>query len=330
MELRELARLNGGYVESRILHAGVTLGLFDVLEDRGRTADDVARAAGTDPRATEVLLNAMVPLRLVRKDGELFRATDASRTLLRSDAPGSYAGHVRYDAALWQLWDGLSETVRRGTPAPAPNRLQGSADATARWIDGRASLAQARGDARVLAESITLEDATRLLDVAAGPGLTAVELCRRHPALTIALLDLPGTLVETSRHLATVEPATRDRIALVAGDWRHDPWPTPVDLVLLADVVRGEDEATNRALVRAAWSALAPGGRLLIKDHVLDESGTSPAAGALASVAMLLYTGGRAYAFADLRAWCLDAGFQSVETDVLPPGLSASLVVARK
>jgi hypothetical protein len=38
MEFRELARINGGYAEARILQAAVTLGLFDQLDAAGRSA----------------------------------------------------------------------------------------------------------------------------------------------------------------------------------------------------------------------------------------------------------------------------------------------------
>src|SRR5262249_32837168 len=76
MEFRELARINGGYAEARILHSAVTLGLFDQLDPAGRSADAIAVAAGTDARATNLLLNALVAMRLVRKDGDLFKETE--------------------------------------------------------------------------------------------------------------------------------------------------------------------------------------------------------------------------------------------------------------
>ena len=69
---------------------------------------------------------------------------------------------------------------------------------------------------------------------------------------------------------------------------------------------------------------------MLIKDHVTDESGTSPAPAAIFSIAMLLFTRGRDYAYAEIRDWLVAAGFTRVEADVLPPGLISTLVVAYK
>ncbi len=328
MEFRELARINGGHVESRILHAAVTLGLFDRLDAAGRSAGAIAGAAGTDARATELLLNALVAMRLVRKDGDLFKDTEVARTYLTSASPTSYAGFVRFDAALWPLWENLAETVRTGTPARDPDMFQSSPEDTARFIDAMASLVTARGDARVLAETLDLRGVRRVLDVGGGPGTYAIEMVRRHPELRATVFDLPGTLAITRRHVEASGLA--DRIELVAGDYLRDPLPAGHDLVFLSNVIHGEDEETNRGLMRKIHTALAPGGRVMIKDHVTDESGTSPAPAAIFSVAMLLFTRGRDYAFAEIRDWLTAAGFARVEADVLPPGLISTLVVAFK
>jgi SAM-dependent methyltransferase len=328
MEFRELARINGGCAEARILQAAVTLGLFDRLDTAGRSAAAIAGAAGTDARATELLLNALVAMRLVRKDGDLFKETAVSKTYLTRASPTSYACLVRFDAWLWSLWGELAETVRTGEPARDPDMFQSSPEDTERFIEAMASIVQARGDARVLADTLDLGGVRRLLDVGAGPGTYAIELCRRHPELRATIFDLPGTLAITRRHVDASGVA--DRIELVAGDYLRDPLPGGHDLVFLSNVVHGENEDTNRALMRKIHAALPPGGRLMIKDHVTDESGTSPAPAAIFSIAMLLFTRGRDYAFAEIRDWLAAAGFTRVEADVLPPGLISMLVVGHK
>ena len=328
MEFRELARINGGYAEARILHAAVTLGLFDRLDAAGRTAAAIAAAAGTDARATELVLNALVAMRLVRKDGDRFKETEVAKTYLTTAAPTSYAGFVKFDAALWSLWGNLAETVRTGKPARDPDMFQSSPEDTARFIDAMASIVTARGDARVLAETLDLRGVGRLLDVGAGPGTYTIELCRRHPDLRATIFDLPGTLAVTRRYVDA--SGLGARIELAAGDYLRDPLPTGHDLVFLSNIIHGEDEETNRALMRKIHGALAPGGRVMIKDHVTDESGTSPAPAAIFSIAMLLFTRGRDYAFAEIRDWLVAAGFARVEADVLPPGLISTLVVGHK
>jgi len=328
MEFRELARINGGYAEARILHTAVELGIFDALDASGHTATELATRLDTDSRATELLLNALVAMRLVRKSRDTFRETDVSRTMLASEAPASYADMVRFDAALWPLWDQLPDTVRRGTPAREPDAFQSNADDTARFIQAMDSLVRARGDAGVMADHLDLDGATHLLDVGSGPGTYPIELCQRHPHLAATIADLPGTLEVTRKYVAA--SGMEDRITLVPCDYRRDPLPSGCDVALLSNVIHGEDEATNRALMRRVFDALTPGGRILIKDHITDDSGTSPAVAAIFSVTMLLFTRGRDYSFPEVREWLVEAGFDRVEVDALPPGLVSSLVVAYK
>ena len=328
MEFRELARINGGYAEARILHTAVTLGLFDALDASPRSAVEIAARLETDPRATELLLNALVAMRLVRKQRDAFQETDTSRTLLASDAPTSYADMVRFDAALWPLWERLPETIRRGTPAREPDAFQTSPGDTRRFIAAMDSLVRSRGDARVMAERLDLEGVTRLLDVGSGPATYPIELCRRHPDLTATIADLPGTLEVTRAYVAA--SGLEDRITLVPCDYRHDPLPGGHEIVFLSNVIHGENEATNRMLMRRVYEALVPGGRVLIKDHITDESGTSPAVAAIFSITMLLFTHGRDYSFPEVREWLVEAGFARVEVDALPPGLVSSLVVGLK
>lgn len=328
MEFRELARINGGHAESRILHAAVTLGVFDALDAAGHGVAEIAARLGTDPRATEILLNALVAMRLVRKEKDRFVETETSRTFLASDAAAPYAAMVRFDALQWPLWERLAETVRTGRPARDPDAFQSSPADTTVFIEAMDGLVRARGDARVLAERLDLGGVRRLLDVGSGPGTYPIELCRRHPNLAVTIADLPGTLEVTRRHVAAA--GLEDRIRLVPCDYRRDALPAGHDLVFLSNVVHGEDETTNRALLRKVHAALEPGGRVLIKDHVTDESGTSPAVAAIFSVTMLLFTHGRDYSFAEIRDWLTEAGFARVEMDALPPGLISSLVVAWK
>jgi SAM-dependent methyltransferase len=328
MEFRELARINSGYAESRILHAAVTLGVFDALDATGHTAAEVAGRLDTNPRATELLLNALVAMHLVRKEKDRFTATAVTRAFLTSGSPTPYAAMVRFDAMQWPFWERLAETVRSGEPARPPDAYQTAPEETRRFIDAMDGLVKARGDARVLAEHLELGDVRRLLDVGAGPGTYPIELCRRHPHLLVTIFDLPGTLAVTREHVAA--SGLEDRIHLVAGDYRRDPLPGANDLVFLSNVIHGEDEATNRDLMRKVYGALAPGGRVLIKDHITDESGTSPTPAAIFSITMLLFTRGRDYSYAEVRDWLVTAGFARVEVDALPPGLISSLVVGHK
>jgi len=64
MDFSQLIGLAGGYAEARAIQAAVEIGLFDALED-SKDAEDVARTIHCDPRATELLLDALVAVGLM-------------------------------------------------------------------------------------------------------------------------------------------------------------------------------------------------------------------------------------------------------------------------
>ena len=71
------------------------------------------------------------------------------------------------------------------------------------------------------------------------------------------------------------------------------------------------DEA--RGILQKARAALVPGGRILIRDHVLSADRTQPASGALFALNMLACTnGGNCYTLADITETLERAGFARV------------------
>ncbi|MGH7873673.1 MAG: methyltransferase, partial [Candidatus Binatia bacterium] len=139
----------------------------------------------------------------------------------------------------------------------------------------------------------------------------------------------PATLKITERFVRAA--GLSDRITLIPGDYRSDPIPGSYDLILLSNIIHGENFEKNAALLNKLAKNVRPRGRLVVKDHILDEDHAHPPAGAIFSLLMLLTTdGGRCYSFAEVAAWMKAAGLAQVRQIDLPPPLTSSLVVAVK
>ena len=325
-----LAAIAGGYAEARILQAAVALGVFDALRERpDADAATVAEAIGADGRATGLLLDALAVLGLLERVKRRFRLNHLSATYLTSGAPRDFTGMVRFDALSWDAWGKLEDAVRTGSPARVPDMYQNDEAETAIFIEAMDSLVRARGDAEVTADALDLGGARRLLDVGPGPATYPIALCRRYPALRATLYDLPGTLRITERYVHGSEVA--DRIECVAGDYRTEPIPGGYDMVFLSNIIHGEDEASNEALAAKLSESLDSGGRLVIKDHILEGGRAETDTGTVFSLLMLLTTdGGRCYTLDEVRGWLERAGLVDVARVELPPPLTSSLVVGRK
>ena len=101
----------------------------------------------------------------------------------------------------------------------------------------------------------------RALDLACGEGRNALWLARR--GWQVTALDFSAVAVERGRRLAADLPLARPVTWQVA-DVLTAELP-PVDLAVLAYLQLVEDE--RRTAVRRAWTALDPGGTLLVVAH---------------------------------------------------------------
>jgi len=329
MDFSELSRLASGHAEARIVQTAVSLGVFDIIGNRGSEAAAVAASVAADPRATELLLNALVALGLLKKENSRFSLTEVSAAYLVRDSAEFFGDMILFDASLWDCWGDLEKAVRSGKPVRVPDMYQGDPQATGRFIRAMHSLVQARGDAEILIEKLDLGKARDLLDVGSGPGTYPIYLCRKFPGLRATIFDLPGTLKITGRFVA--ESGLKDRITLLAGDYRNDPIPGRYQAVLLSNIIHGEGSEENPRLMAKLYRCLDPGGKVVIKDHILDDSLIHPPVGAIFSLLMLLTTEhGRCYSFNEVRSWLEAAGFRQISQIPLPYPLNSSLVIAEK
>jgi SAM-dependent methyltransferase len=329
MNFPDLMSLASGHVEARIVQTAVELGIFDALEASPLAAETIATSRKLNPQAAELLLNALASLKLLNKQAEIFSLADISKRYLLLSSPNYVGGMIRFDSSLWHCWEKLPDAIRSGKPVRPPNMYQDDPDETEIFINAMDSLIKARGDSEVMATAFNWEEVGELLDVGSGPATYPIALCKRFPNLRAAIIDLPATLNITQRFVR--EASIEDRIRLIAGDYRVDPIPGRYDVILLSNIIHGEGSDVNQELVHKLHSNLKPGGRIIIKDHILDESRGHPPVGAIFSLLMLLTTtSGRCYSFDEIKGWMENAGLIRVQQIELPPPLTSSLVIGIK
>ena len=329
MDLTELMGLAGGHVEARLIQTAVELAIFDALQNSAATVEAVAGQLKLEPKATELLLNALASLELLHKRAEYFSLTEAAAKYLLKSSPQYVGAMIRFESSLWTCWEKLPEAIRSGQPVRPPNMYQGDPTETEIFINAMDSLVNARGDAAVTANAIDWSGIAELLDVGSGPATYPIALCQRFPKLRATIFDLPGTLAITERYVR--EAGMAERIRLIAGDYRKEPIPGSYDVIFLSNIIHGESFENNRSLIRKLVSNLKPGGQIVIKDHILDDSRTTPPIGAIFSLLMLLTTeSGRCYSFNEIKSWMEQAGLSQVRQIDLPPPLTSSLVIGTR
>ena len=308
LSLAEIFQL-GYYWETKILLTAVRLDIFSALDGKRKTVREVAGKVGAHEQTLALLLNALVAMRLLDKSGEAYGNSAVAATYLVRHSP-QYIGHLLllHDAE-WENWGKLAQTIKTGQRPVDRHVFETDPELGGNVLAVLHRIGQQSGPE--LAKRLQLTGPVRMLDLGGGAGTNAIAFCRVYPELTATVFDLPATLRLTERTVK--EAGLESRIALCPGDFNRDSLGGPYDLVLMSDILHYQDLATNAALVQKVYSHLAPGGRLVIKDRFLDETGTGPAWTTAFAVHILVNTQqGRCYKPSEAMKWMTDAGFDSV------------------
>jgi predicted O-methyltransferase YrrM len=310
-----------GYQPSRCLLTALELDFFTAVGS-GASATDVANRVGTNLRATEMLLNVLVSLRLLEKKDGVFLNTPRSARFLAEGSRDSARDGLMHIANLWPRWSALTDCVRTGQPAKKEPRDESAVHAFIAAMDRNAR----EGTLAVL-QAVGTENVRRILDLGGGSGAYAIAFAKAVPELQAEIMDLPEVVPLTKEYIRKL--GLENRITVRSGDMLSDPLGQDYDLVLLSAICHMFSPEQNRALFRRAYDALSPNGRLVIRDFILEPDKTAPRFGALFSLNMLVGTqGGSSYSEPEYAAWLRDAGFTKVDRVRLPG--PSGLMVAEK
>ena len=290
------------FQESRVLLTALELDVYSATED-GATAPEIASRIGADPRATEMLLNALVALGALHKRGDDFSCTAESRAL------GPARPGMMHMVNLWETWSSLTESVKTGTTTRSPG-IEGR---EARWTEAfiAAMHARAQTTADQVAREIGLEGVDRMLDLGGGPATFSIAFAQANPELRAEVLDIAPVVPISERNIR--EAGLSNRVNTRIGDLRTDDFGEGYDLILASAICHMLDEDENQDLFHRCAKALAPGGRLVLREFILEPDRTKPREAAIFALNMLVGTRrGNTYTEAQYRTWLQQAGFRSV------------------
>ncbi len=316
-----------GFQASRVLLSGIELDVFTAVKIVGdhASASAVATELGTDPGSTEVLMNALVALSLLTKKSGIFANSSLADRYLVHGSKDDARYALRHNLSLWATWSTLTERVKTGKVAAFRDMGSRNQDWTVPFISAMHKNAAMR--APLVVRTVGAEGVKRLLDVGGGSGAYSIAFAQANPNLRADVFDLETVVSIAQKHIE--QAGLKDRVVTRVGDLRSDALGEGYDLVLLSAICHmlGPDE--NRDLLRRAHAALLQGGRIAIQDHVMNEDGTAPRAGALFAINMLVGTpNGSTFSESQYREWLTTAGFGEVEHVALPG--PNDLIVARK
>jgi SAM-dependent methyltransferase len=312
------------FMKSRVLLTAYELGLFTLIDEGVRSSAEVARSLGTDPRATDRLMNALCAMGLLEKKEGLFSNSPIASHYLVMERPDFLAG-LMHSVHLWETWSTLTEAVRRGGCVKAGQVSERGAD----WL--RAFIAamhwRARQHGPIVAAALDLSGVSRVLDVGGGSGAYAMAFVRTKEGMSAVVLDLPGVIPLTREYIS--REGLSDRVATVVGDYEKDELGTGFDLVFLSAIIHSNPPHLNRELIRKGVKALNPSGQLVVQEFIVDEDRSGPPFSALFALNMLVGTeSGDTYTESEVRGWMEEAGLGRImRTDT---DFGTTLIIGRR
>lgn len=329
---RPLMRIMGDFANSQILDASLEYDFFTLIHRGLQSADEVARAACTDARATRIVLDSLPALGLVEKRQGKYFLTPTAEVFLVKGKP-SYVGDFRHVALA--LWDGmahLKESLKTGKPL---SRMDTNTE-LAVWeklVLGIIVIAEPA--AKALCDILqigTERKGLKVLDIAGGSSIFGMTILSRDSSAEVTQLDWPN--VNAVARKANQERGLAGKIRFIDGEHHTAPIETNhYDLVLASNFCRFESPKGNQELFDKAYSALKTGGTFVVNDFVPNEERTEPTFALRFSVYTLTHTPeGECWTLSQYSEWLKKAGFESIQThgDIPKTLPGTTLIVARK
>ena len=329
---RPLMRILGDFANSQILDASIEYDFFSLIHQGFQTADEVAREAGTNPRATRIVLDSLIACALIEKKAGRYTLLPVSETFLVRGKPG-YIGDFRHVAlALWDGMANLKESLKTGKPL---SRMDTGNELVVweKLVVGIIPIAEPV--AKALCDILrigTERKGLRVLDIAGGSSIFGMTILTQDPTAQVTQLDWPNVNAVAMR--LNRERGLEGKIRFIDGEHRSAVLENHYyDLVLASNFCRFESPKGNQELFRKAYDALKPGGKFVVNDFLPNEERTGPTFALRFSVYTLTHTPeGECWTQSQYDHWLRGAGFVSIETHTdIPKTLpGTTLMIAGK
>ena len=258
----------GGFHRSWLVYLGIELGLFGHLRaagPAGMTPDELAAASDCQPKAIEAWAWGADAHDLVTLEDGHLTVDEAVAIVLLDDSRSEYLGGQIVHATVASLdWGGMVGFFRTGEPIrERPDRYRvaierlTAQDIAVFFQEALAELPQLVAD---------LSRGGRVVDVHCGGGRWLIAMARRFPTLELVGVEFEADSVARAR--VNVEAAgLTDRITIRQAGVTQPGKTGEYDLAYFQYALHQLPDAS--AVLRAAWAALQPGGRLVVLDWPL-------------------------------------------------------------
>ncbi|CAE6837821.1 N,N-dimethyltransferase OxyT [Paraburkholderia aspalathi] len=316
-----LLQLGMGFWASKTLLSAVELGVFTRLASGPHNAAELTEALGLHPRSVLDFLDALVALNLLERENGTYRNTPDSDLFLDMAKPSYVGGLLEMaNARLYPFWGSLTEALRTGQPqneAKQGGNLFDSIYHDEHTLRSflRAMSGVSLGAAKAIAQKFPWQNYGTFIDIGTAQGALPVQVALAHPHLRGGGFDLPVVGPVFDEYVTS--HGLQERLLFHPGDFFKDSCPS-ADVLVMGHILHDWDLEQKLVLLAKCYSALPPGGCLIVYDAVIDDDRRRNAFGLLMSLNMLIETsGGFDYTGAQCCTWMKEVGFTQIRVEPL-------------
>jgi len=281
-----LLEVMNGFRPACLLGAAAELDLWTQLGEVALTAQQLAQRLGCDLRALTMLLDALAALHLLDKREDVYSVPLAIRAWLTAGAPQTVLPMLQHSMNTLRGWSQLAWVAKCGMPFPRPASIRGPIADRESFIAAMHAVSGPVADE--LVGRLGPPPFRRMLDVGGASGTWTLAFLRARPTASAVIFDLPDAIHLARQRLA--DSPFAERVELVAGDFYRDDLPGSVDFAWVSAICHQHSRAENRTLFAKVCAALLSGGRIAVRDVVMEPCRTKPLHGAMFALNMLVNT----------------------------------------
>jgi hypothetical protein len=309
-----------GFMASQALHAAARLAVFDIVRDGPKTAREIAgRSSSSEPPLLR-LLRYLTAIGFLTEDAQGRFSSTPLGALLQADHPQSLRPMALMygEPFWWRPWGGLYETVKDGRPAFDRIYSEGLFDYLSHTPTDAATFnacmtSGTSVDLRAILSAYDFSGLSRIVDVAGGHGALLVAILEQYPECSGVLADMPSVIKEAAGIMTS--PAG-SRCELVAADI-FESVPPGSDAYILKRILHDWSDDDSVRILANCRSAMAPSGRVLVIEQVIQPS-NQPDAAKWMDLNMLVMARGRERTVEEFAALYERAGLKL--SRVVPAG----------
>jgi len=324
-----LTQILSGALASQAVYVAAKLGVADLLADGPKPVQELARSCEADASSLYRVLRALASMGVfIENENQVFALTPIAEKLL-SKTEGSLRDLAIFmgEDWHWEVWGQTLYSVKTGKSAWA--KLHGD--------DVFAYFARKKEPARVFDNAMTslttlaikavveaydFAGINTLVDIAGGHGRLLTSILETGPSMRGVLFDLPHVIEGARERLK--DSKTKERVEFASGDF-FVRVPSGADAYIMKHIIHDWDDERALKILRNIREAMAPGGRVLVVESVVQERNV-PDLGKLFDIEMLVSPGGKERTAVEYQELFARAGLRL--TRIVPTQSAYSVIEA--